>query len=212
MGDSRDFASVSGMMGLPMIARLCGTLHRLQEDKAIIDVQSVGYLVTVGSDAWEGKNDGKEVTLWIYTYVREDRLDLFGFRTREQRAFFELLLQQSGIGPKVALELCAVPGELLLHALHQQDASLLGTVKGIGPKRAAKLLLELKSIAEAHPEVFGSAMRGDGVKQAQEYDEDAVAALQALGYDTPTIFAALKSTAGAAATTEERVSAALRSL
>jgi len=193
-----------------MIARLHGTVHRLQPEKIVMDVAGVGYLVTVGPDAMEWLKDGHEQTAWIYTYVREDRLDLFGFRNATTRSLFELLLQQSGIGPKIALELCAIPSEVLAHALEQNEPKLLSCVKGIGPKRATKLLVELRGLAEQHPELLRPAAGNGGANQ--QYDSDAVAALTALGYDTPTIIQTLRELPDDLASTEERVAAALRSL
>jgi len=194
-----------------MIARLHGTINRLQPNKIIIDVAGIGYLVTVGSDAMEWLKDGHEQTVWIHTYVREDRLDLFGFQNEITRGLFDLLLQQSGIGPKVAMELCAIPSEVLAHAVEQNEPKLLSSVKGIGPKRATKLLIELRGLAEKHPELIGPSAAG-GSNSQQQYDNDAVAALTALGYDASTIMQVLRELPSDLTTTEERVTEALRSL
>ncbi|HBU09852.1 MAG TPA: Holliday junction branch migration protein RuvA, partial [Candidatus Peribacter riflensis] len=114
-----------------------------------------------------------------------------------------------GIGPKTALEICSVPRGLLSMAIREQDAAPLTGIKGIGKKTAEKLLLELKSLAEKLPELFAGSEQGPA---RSVVDPDAVSALEALGYDAPTIMHALKSLPPDLATTEDRVSAALRSL
>jgi len=193
-----------------MIARLKGTAHRLKTGEAIIDVAGVGYAVSMPIDAWEKVKDGDECTLWISTYVREDRLELFGFLDQGSRSLFELLISQSGIGPKMGLELCAVPRELLLQATEQNDPKLLSTVKGVGAKKAEKILIELKNMIEKEPEIFGH-YASSGAKE-DAYDQDAIDALTTLGYDTSTILNALKALPADLGSTEERVAASLRAL
>lgn len=193
-----------------MIARLKGIIDRSAPGEAVIDVEGVGYAVSLPMDVWDTLPNGSKCTLWIATYVREDRFDLFGFMDKPSRTLFTVLLSQSGIGPKTALEMCAVPRELLLQAINQQDAGILTTVKGIGKKTAEKLLVELKSVVEKHPEIFD---RVDGkTANTNAYDQDAVSALNSLGYDTPSILQILKDLPEDLTTTEERVTAALRSL
>jgi Holliday junction DNA helicase RuvA len=191
-----------------MITRLTGSIHRLSPTEALVDVHGVGYKVSVPVDTWDTLPGESEGTLWTSTYVREDRLDLYGFRDRNTLMLFEELIAQQGIGPKVGLELCAMPRELLSRAVSENDAALLCTVKGIGKKRAEKLLLELRSLAEKSPNLLAA----DGVKTGDKFDHDAVAALAALGYDTPTILTVLQKLPKSLETTEERVTAALRSL
>ncbi|MDD5469363.1 MAG: Holliday junction ATP-dependent DNA helicase RuvA [Candidatus Peribacteraceae bacterium] len=195
-----------------MITRLQGIIERLSATEALVDVHGVGYGVSVPVDTWEHVKDGNEGTLWICTYVREDRLELYGFAERVTLTLFELLIAQSGIGPRVGLELCAVPRELLLRAVQEDDADLLSSsVKGIGKKRAEKLLVELKSLMEKQPELF----RGSGsphAGMAHQFDQDTIAALAGLGYDTQTILRVLKELPAEISSTEERVTAALRAL
>lgn len=203
--------SLGSLLCFPsMIAKLTGTIERLAATDIIVTTGGVGYLVTVPIDVYEEVDDQKSQTLWISTYVREDRLDLFGFTDNTTRNLFELLCSQSGIGPKTALELCAVPKELLMTAIDQQDPSILTSVKGIGKKTAEKLLVELKSVAEKQPELFQS--KGSTKAAPGQYDNDAIEALIALGYDRATTINLLKHVPKDIETTEERVAAALRSL
>lgn len=194
-----------------MISHLHGTIHRLTAEKVTIDVNGVGYGVSVPLNVWDELKEGSEATLCILTYVREDRLDLFGFLDTTSRALFERFIAMSGIGPKTALELCAVPRSLLMQAIGSQEAKLLTSVKGIGKKTAEKLLLDLKSLAESQPDIFGSTNHQSRITNHQ-YDQDAIDALKNLGYDTHSILDALKNLSEELETTEERVTAAIRSL
>lgn len=192
-----------------MIAHLRGIITRQAPGEVTVDVGGVGYRVSVPLDTWERVTGDAPQQLWISTYVREDRFDLFGFLDERSRWLFEELLSIPGIGPRTALELCSVPRGLLSMAIGKQDPAPLTAIRGVGRKTAEKLLLELKSLAEKHPDAFTGTAEGGG---APGVDADAIAALEALGYDAPTILHALKALPPALATTEERVTAALRSL
>ncbi len=174
-----------------------------------MDVQGVGYRVCVPLDVWEKLPEFAPASLWISSYIREDRFDLYGFLDRAGQVLFESLIRLSGIGPKLGLELCAVPKALLLRAVQEQDAGLLKNVKGVGKKTAEKLLVELKSLLEKSPGLLGTP---DVSELPHEFDQDAIAALTSLGYDSPAAVDALKRLPPDLKSTEERVAAALRSL
>ncbi len=175
-----------------------------------MDVNGVGYGVRLPVSAWAALPDGDVATVWISTYVREDRLDLFGFADSPTRTLFEELIERPGIGPRTALEICAVPRSLLSRAIAEQDAGLLTSVKGIGKKTAEKLIVELKEVAEKHPDVFEFvSARHD---TPARFDRDAIAALTQLGYSTSEVLKVLETLPSELATTEDRVTAALRSL
>lgn len=193
-----------------MISSLRGVVHKGSIGEVTVDVQGVGYRVSVPLDTWEMLQQGDQRMLWVNTYVREDRFDLYGFPEAAGRRFFEKLIAIQGIGPRLGLELCAVPKDLLTQAIREEDASILQSIKGIGKKTAEKLLLELRSLAEREPDLFRSSMKGDDM--GHQYDQDAVEALKTLGYDTSTVLDALKKLPKDLKTTEERVTAALRAL
>ena len=193
-----------------MLSSLRGIVHKGTIGEVTVDVQGVGYRVSVPLDLWETLQEGDQRLLWVSTYVREDRLDLYGFPEAQGRTFFEKLIGMQGIGPKLGLELCAVPKDLLTQAIRDEDASTLQSIKGIGRKTAEKLLLELKSLAEKQPDLFRSLKRGSDM--GHQYDQDAVEALKTLGYDTSTVLNALKKLPKNLKTTEERVKEALRAL
>ncbi|MEK7217992.1 MAG: Holliday junction branch migration protein RuvA [Patescibacteria group bacterium] len=192
-----------------MISHLRGTVQKLGVGEVIMDVQGVGYRVSVPLDAWEKLQDFTPGSLWISSYIREDRFDLYGFLDRAGLLLFEELLKVSGIGPRLGLELCAVPKALLQRAVQEQDGGMLKSVKGVGKKTAQKVLLELKSLLEKNPLLLGQA---SAEELPHEFDQDAIAALTSLGYDAPAATRVLRDLPPDLRTTEERVAAALRAL
>lgn len=193
-----------------MIAHVQGTIHRLKAEEVSVDVNGVGYRVFVPMNVWDSLKEGAKAKLFTSTQVREDRLDLFGFLEDRERILFDRFIAMNGIGPKLALELSAVPKSLLMQAIGSQEPKLLTTIKGIGKKTAEKLLLDLKSLAESQPEIFGTDIPSSAASTS--YDHDAVEALKTLGYDTTTIMDVLKNLPEELTSTEERVTAALRTL
>lgn len=193
-----------------MIAHLKGTVHKGGLGEVTVDVQGVGYRVFVPSNVWDALADGAAATVWTTTYVREDRFDLFGFSDASTRMLFESLIELQGIGPRMGLELCAVPRSMILQAIAEDDARLLLNIKGIGKKTAEKLLIELRNLAEKQPLMFQGG-DADAALPAH-YDRDAIAALSQLGYTMNDIMGALERLPKHLTTTEERVGAALRML
>ncbi len=194
-----------------MFYALTGTVRKLPLPQLAVDVAGVAYLVSVPHPVWDTLKESAQATLMIHTYVREDRLDLFGFLRPEERSLFVELLNISGIGPKIALELCSIPLPMLLAAAEMDDSVQLTKIKGIGKKTAEKLLVDLKSLIEKHPE--WRTMQGTNLQDRHAtFDVDAIAALVSLGYDQGTVLDALKRLPGSLKKTEERVAAALRSL
>jgi Holliday junction DNA helicase RuvA len=192
-----------------MIARLRGAASKLQPGTLVVDVGGVGYKLSVPLPAWDGVTEGESREFAVSTYVREDRLELYGFLTETDRTLFERLIELPGIGPKMGLELCSVPKSLIEEALMKEDPRLLSTVKGVGRKTAEKLLIELKNLREKDPGILAGSGAGP---HRGSYDQDAMAALAQLGYNSADILRALDQLPKDLQTTEERVTAALRSL
>ena len=129
-----------------MIALLTGRIAYKSPDHIILDVQGVGYRVHIPfSTYYELPEEGGTATLHIHTSVREDAILLYGFRTRLEKTFFQLLIAVSGVGPKLARDILSNihPGPLA-QALAQGDLNKLSTIPGIGKKTAERLVLELK--------------------------------------------------------------------
>lgn len=128
------------------IERLTGLFAATLPTGIILDVQGVGYGIEVPlSTLCQLPKVGSRISLWISTYVREDQLRLFGFRSYEDRQTFEVLLSLGGVGPKVAL---AVLSTLTLAALersvNQNDTKILESVPGVGARMAEKIIVELR--------------------------------------------------------------------
>lgn len=192
-----------------MIAHLRGSIGKIAPGDAVIDVNGVGYKVLMPVNDWDSVLDSANVHVYVHTYVREDRFDLYGFLDAGTRMLFQELIQLSGIGPRMGLELCSVPRGILSNAVHSKDASILTSIKGVGRKSAEKLLVELNSLAEREPQIFTG---GGDHPFAAKFDQDTVAALTQLGFSTPDILRVLETLPADLASTEERVTAALRAL
>jgi holliday junction DNA helicase RuvA len=194
-----------------MLYALTGIIQKLPLPQVAIDVVGVTYLISVPHPVWDSLREGENAKIIVFTFVREDRLELFGFHTTEERSLFTELLNISGIGPKIALELCSIPMHMLLRAAETDDVASLTGIKGIGRKTAEKLLVDLKSLCEKHPE-WMMKNAGTAHERPAPFDADAIAALTSLGYDQSTVLDALKRLPITLKKTEERVKAALRSL
>jgi Holliday junction DNA helicase RuvA len=128
-----------------MIARLRGQAAGRSGDGMILDVGGVGYLVHATPRAMRLGAAGAEMTVEIYTHVREDTLALYGFAEAEERELFVHLLSVTGIGPKVALAIVSgsTPGDLR-RAIALDDTARFEAIPGIGKKTAQRVVLELK--------------------------------------------------------------------
>jgi Holliday junction DNA helicase RuvA len=142
-----------------MIARLRGRIAGRAGPGLVVDVNGVGYLVHA-SPSVQRLGSG-EITIEVYTVVREDALQLFGFATADERELFELLLGVSGVGPKVALAIVSgsTPVELR-RAIARDDVKRFQAIQGVGLKTAQRVVLELKeklSVADALAEETNEA-------------------------------------------------------
>jgi Holliday junction DNA helicase RuvA len=182
-----------------VIALIRGEIVARGADHVIVDVRGVGYKVFVPRHP-----AGDLVTLHTHQVVREDAQQLFGFESREELTLFELLITVSGVGPRAALSLLSISSPAqLASAIASGDAVALSRAPGVGKKTAERLIVDLK----------GKIQRGGVERESADLpiDDDAAAALQALGYTPAEAMTALRGAPPAgAATTEERVTAALR--
>jgi len=155
-----------------VIGSLRGKIAVRKPDGVIVDVNGVGYMVHVPLHVLpELPGEGREVFLHIHTHVREDSLQLFGFRSEDEKRVFLALLGISGIGPKMALNiLSGISHDDFLNAIETEDVALLCRVPGLGKKTAHRLILELR---EKLPSPSGTKDR---------IFEDTLSALVNLGY------------------------------
>jgi len=157
-----------------MIGFIEGKIEFSTDKCVIVSVNGLGYKVFISLNTFKNMPDkGKEVRLYTYLYVREDVMALYGFLTREELEFFELLISISGIGPKGALGILAIASvKSLKKAIASGESEILTKVSGIGKKTAAKIILELKERIDELPEETGKVSA----------DSEVIDALVALGY------------------------------
>lgn len=168
-----------------MIACLQGEFLYKSPETLIINVGGVGYEVYF-SQANHGRlpDLGDEIFLHVYTVVREDALNLYGFIDREEKEMFCLLMGVSGIGPKLALNILAgISPSAMARAISTEDLPRLIQLPGIGKKTAERLCLELKDKVRFIPEIqaAGAIEGGSSVVDDQRFN-DALSALINLGY------------------------------
>jgi Holliday junction DNA helicase RuvA len=156
-----------------MIGRIAGILVHRGPDHALIDVHGVGYVVHVSDRVLAGLPPvGQAVVLWTDLLVREDLLQLFGFATLAEKEWHRLLMGVQGVGAKASLAILGVLGaEGLGRAIALGDWSAVARARGVGPKTAQRVVLDLKGKA---PEVMALAGLPGGT--AAESAEDAPAA------------------------------------
>ena len=167
-----------------MIAHISGTLAQKIPGEAVVDVGGVGYQVFIPLNVFYRLPEvGASVNLQIYTHVREDALQLFGFQDHGEKQLFLLLLGVSGIGPRLAVNiLSGIAAEDLSRALKEGDQVRLVAIPGVGRKLAERMIVELKDkFATLAPAEMESA-KTDGGSQLLL---DAVSALVNLGYKRP---------------------------
>lgn len=168
-----------------MIAFLRGRVVSSGTDYVVVDIAGIGYKVYVPTPVIGSVADKKE-DIMIYTYmnVREDAIQLFGFLTEGDLDIFELLIQISGIGPRVALSVLSfMPGTSFIQAVAQEQVETLTKIPGVGKKTAQRVIIELKDkIAKIDNK--GGIDIGSTTPLVLNTSEDALQALTALGYNS----------------------------
>jgi Holliday junction DNA helicase RuvA len=202
-----------------MIGKLKGVIDSVDEETIILDVNGVGYLVSASARTLRALPAAGEPTeLLIETHVREDAIRLYGFLTAGERDWFRLLQSVQGVGAKVALGILgALSADALSAAVARQDKAMMARAPGVGPKLAARLVLELKDKAPAlAPAGFDHAEAGfERAPKLAKAAEDAVLALVGLGYGQSQAAAAvarISAQLGPAAETAALIRAGLKEL
>ncbi len=161
-----------------MIGYLSGLIIDKDEKTLTVLTGGIGYRVSVTTDLLTEAKMDQKVQLFIHTAVREDDISLYGFKNKEELKFYQQLLNVSGIGPKMAMDILATPLSMTKNAIVSEDIALLTKIKGLGKKTAERLCLELKN--KIDPVMTSS--RSDS-KTSGAIHEDAVLALESLGYE-----------------------------
>jgi Holliday junction DNA helicase RuvA len=162
-----------------MIAHLRGKLLDKHPNHIIVETSGVGYDVTISVPTFsELPSPGSEVSLFIYTHVREDALALYGFFRPEEKNIFEKLISVSGIGPKLAITiLSGMVSDELGEAIRSNNLARLTKIPGVGRKTAERLVLELR---DKMPPAGKESVTA--VPSLSAVDEDVLSALLNLGF------------------------------
>lgn len=130
-----------------MIYHLNGILELCEEGSCVIDCNGVGYKLFVSDNTYAGivGQVGAKIKILTYLQVREDAMELYGFKTNDELSAFKLLITVSGIGPKAAMSILSLltPDKLCI-AITSEDTKTIAKANGIGAKTAARVVLELK--------------------------------------------------------------------
>lgn len=171
-----------------MIAHLSGTLLSKQATSVILDVAGVGYEVSIPlSTFYELEDPGSSVQLRIYTHVREDALQLYGFKTARERELFLRLISVSGIGPKLGITLLSgMSADEMITSIRNNNLAKLTLIPGVGRKTAERLVMELRdkvaSLSAGVDEDLGARSDTAALPTEDSMRADALSALLNLGY------------------------------
>ncbi len=179
-----------------------GKLTVLEQNFAVIDAGGVGYKMTITQSTYSSmparhlSNEPPTVKLYSYMAVREDGVELFGFISTEELSAFKLLITVSGVGPKAAISILSQlsPAKLAL-AICTEDKKAIAKANGIGPKTAARIILELKDKLknQVSDDEYESTVSDIVTSSASNKLSDAQDALAVLGYSRNEALTALKT-------------------
>ncbi|MDT0048252.1 Holliday junction branch migration protein RuvA [Listeria cossartiae subsp. cayugensis] len=164
-----------------------GTVTTITPEYIVVEAGQIGYQIITGNPFSFQRLEGTNAQVFLYQHVREDNISLFGFQTTEERYLFKKLLSVSGIGPKSALAIIA-SGDVvpLITAIESEDDVYLTKFPSVGKKTARQIILDLKGkLADVvASEIVFTAPGNDIVAGLSPQLEEAVLALEALGYST----------------------------
>ena len=180
----RDLSQVS-----PMIAHLSGTLLSKQPNSVIVDVCGVGFEVNIPvSTFYDLEEPGSNVQLRIYTHVREETLQLYGFKTARERELFMRLISVSGIGPKLGITLLSgMSADEMIASIRTNNLARLTLIPGVGRKTAERLVMELRDrvaslSTDLEKELGETTAAGAPLVTEDSLRSDVLSALLNLGY------------------------------
>lgn len=186
-----------------MIAHLKGTVSSVNLKAAVVEVGGIGYRVFATAQTLAALDVGASCVLHTHHHQREDGQELYGFRTEEELAMFDLLLTVNGVGPKSALGVLARASVAdITRAVHAGETTILTKVSGIGAKTAERIVRELNG-------KLGAVANDAAVPQ--DRDDELLAALEQLGYAPAEARKALASVSSTITDPAQRIKAVLRS-
>jgi Holliday junction DNA helicase RuvA len=206
-----------------MIGRLRGIIVEKQAPDLLIEVSGVGYEVQLPLTSFYNlPATGQEATIYTHFVVREDAQLLYGFTSTTERSLFRQLIRANGIGPKMALTiLSGLTASQFVRCVQNDDISTLVKLPGVGKKTAERLLVEMRDrlkdwgLSIQTPLTDHLVLGNDEVQSfelKESPEQDAISALQSLGYSASQAQAAVKKVFTAGSTSEQLIKAALKSM
>ena len=197
-----------------MYAYIKGTLEEKTKDSIVVETAGIGYKIFVSEQTMEKLGElGEKVKIYTHYHVREDNISLYGFLSNEELKMFELLIQVSGIGAKTAIVMLSkiTPSEFAL-AVITNDIKTLTTIPGVGSKSAQRIVLELKDKLKTEDAISKEEISQASTVVNNENIEEAVQALQILGYNKGEIKKVIEKLKVKNMSTEEIIKQALNHL
>ena len=204
-----------------MIGRLRGILVEKHPPEILIEVSGVGYEVNMPMTCfYKLPKEGEEAVIYTHFVVREDAQLLFGFNNKTERALFRELLKANGVGPKLGLAiLSGMSAEQFVACVHNEDATSLVKLPGVGKKTAERLVLEMKErLKDWGMDLFTPYTDGAILEMQEDptvkgnAQDDAIAALMALGYKANQAEKAVKAIKGQGHSSEVLIKEALKAM
>lgn len=197
-----------------MISFLKGILVEKRPPELVVDVQGVGYEITVSMNAFYDLPElGKVVQIPTYLIVREDAHLLYGFRDQKERSLFKLLLKVSGVGPKMAITLLSsIDPDGFVRCIQLNDTAALVRLPGIGKKTAERLVVEMRDRLDDWALELSVSNTANQKLSEHQVQHEAISALLTLGYKQPEAKRAVDNVVKENATSEELIRLALKSL
>jgi len=191
-----------------MFAYIKGSLEEKSTNYIVIDVNGIGYKIFMSNISINEIGEvGAKVKVHTHYYVREDNISLYGFLTHEELKMFELLLSVSGIGAKSAIAMLSnITPASFVCAIISNNVALLKKIPGIGPKTAQRIILELQDKLKAEQELTKAEEQEEIkiINNGENVDE-AMQALQILGYNKKEIEKAFEKIANLDVSVEELI-------
>jgi len=187
-----------------MIGFLSGVLHSKNPDSIILIVNGVGYLVYLPGSLLSTLTISSPLELYIYTHVKEESLDLFGFRTQEELVLYKILLNVSGIGAKTALNIIGRGTTPVRNAVVNADVDFFQSIPRLGIKNAQRIIIELKNKMGSITDLDLSSLNTDNLQ--------IIEALGTMGYAKAEAVKVLKQLPDNLTTIEEKIRFALKNL
>lgn len=192
-----------------MIAHLFGTITEKFQNSVIIDVNGVGYELTISAPDVEQTNLNDKIKFYTYHAIRENSEELYGFSSLAAKKLFEMLISVNGVGPKAAISILSLgTPEEVRNAIANTDAAFVAKASGIGKKSAERIIVDLRDKVGA-PSHYGATETSFSLQPATGPADEALDALIALGFPLKEATAALSSV-DPNLSVEERIRLALK--